>query len=61
MKVDVRLAIALAVGLLTVGLGVAFGYAARAIRREHDIRFRRIQQRLERDAAALVDRLLRRG
>jgi hypothetical protein len=43
-----------------VCLAVGFVRSARAIRKEHEARFNRIQRRLERDAAALVDRLLRR-
>ena len=46
--------------LLIVCLAVGFGYSARSIRKEHKARFSRIQRRLEEDAAALVDRLLRR-
>jgi len=46
--------------LLLVCLAVAFVRAARSIRREHQARRTRLQQRLEEDATALVDRLLRR-
>lgn len=61
VKVDVRLVVGAATLLLTVCLAVAFVHVARAIRKEHHARFNRIQQRLERDAAALLDRLLRRN
>lgn len=57
---DVRVIIVAALVLLTIGLAVAFAYSARSIRKEHTARFNRIQRQLERDAAALVDRLLRR-
>ena len=60
MGVDVRLTVVAALVLLTVCLAVAFVRAARSIRKEHEERFNRIQRRLERDAVALVDRLLRR-
>jgi len=56
---EVRLAVG-ALVLLAVCLAVAFVHAARSIRREHEARFIRIQRRLEQDATALVDRLLRR-
>jgi hypothetical protein len=56
----VRLAVVAALVLLTVCLAVGFVHAARSIRKEHEARFNRIQRRLERDAAALLDRLLRR-
>ena len=59
MHVDDRLVIA-ALVLLTVCLAVGFVYAARSIHREHEARFSRIQRQLQRDAAALVDRLLQR-
>ena len=55
-----RLAVVAALVLLTICLAVGFVYAARSMWKEHEARFSRIQQRLERDAAALVDRLLRR-
>lgn len=61
MKVDVRLVIGAATLLLTVCLSVGLVQAARVIRKEHHARFNRIQQRLERDAVALLDRLLRRN
>ena len=58
MRVDVRLivvaALALVVGCLTVG----FILSALTIRREHVARWRRIRQRLEEDAAAIMARLL---
>ena len=57
---DLRLVVVCAVIMLTVCLTIGFAYAARSIRREHEARFRRIQQRLERDAVAIVDRLLKR-
>jgi hypothetical protein len=57
---DVRLAVVGALVLMTVCLAVVFVRSARAIRKEHKARFSRIQQQLEADAAALVDRLLRR-
>jgi hypothetical protein len=60
VEVDVRLAVVGALVLLTICLAVGFVHAARSIRQEHEARFSRIQRRLERDAAALVDRLLRR-
>ena len=55
-----RLAVVAALVLLLVCLAVAFVRAARSIRREHQARRTRLQQRLEEDATALVDRLLRR-
>ena len=58
--IDVRVVVVAALVLLTVCLTVAFVQIARTIRKEHQARFRQIQQRLERDATALVDRLLRR-
>jgi len=58
--VDVRLAVVCGVVLLTVCLTIVFVYAAWSIRKEHEARFRRIHQRLERDAAAIVDPLLKR-
>ena len=60
MAVDVSLVVVVALVLLTVCLAVGFVHAARTIRKEHEARFSRIQQRLEADASALVDRLLRR-
>ena len=60
MELDVRLAVVAALVLLTIGLGVGFVRVARSIRKEHVARFSRIQRRLEVDAAALVDLLLRR-
>lgn len=60
VEVDVRLVVVAALVLLTVCLAVGFVNIARSIRKEHEERFSRIQRRLERDAAALVDRLLRR-
>ena len=60
MNVDVRLAVVAGLVVLTVCLAVAFVRAASSIRKEHRARFTRIQQRLEADATALVDRLLRR-
>jgi len=49
-----------AVVLLIVFLAVAFVRSARAIRKEHRARVTRMQRRLEEDATALVDWLLRR-
>jgi len=60
VEVDVRLAVVAGLVLLTACLAVGFVYSARSIRKEHEARFSRIQRRLEEDAAALVDRLLRR-
>jgi hypothetical protein len=60
VEVDARLAVVAALVLFTVCLAVGFVYAARSIRKEHVARFSRIQRRLETDAQALVDRLLRR-
>jgi hypothetical protein len=60
MVVDVRLAVVAGLVLLTVCLAVGYTKAARSIRKEHEARFNRIQRRLEEDATALVDRLLRR-
>ena len=60
MELDVRLAALAALVLLTVCLAIAFVRAARSIRREHQARRTRMQQRLEEDATALVDRLFRR-
>lgn len=61
MGVDLRLVVVIAaLVLLTVCLAVGFVHIARSIRKEHEARFSRIQQRLEADAAALVDRLFRR-
>jgi hypothetical protein len=56
----VSLAVVAGLALLLICLAVGFVRIAIAIRREHQARFSRIQQRLERDATALVDRLLRR-
>jgi hypothetical protein len=61
VNVDVRLVVGAAALLLTICLALSFVQAARAIQKEHHARFKRIQQRLERDAAALVDRLLHRN
>jgi hypothetical protein len=55
----VRLAVVAALVVLMVCLAVGFAQAARSIRDEHAARFRRIQRRLEEDAAALVNRLFR--
>ena len=60
MNAVVPLAVVAGLVLLTVCLAVAFAREARAIRKEHVARFRRIEEQLERDAAALVDELLRR-
>jgi len=60
VAVDVSLVVVVGLVLLTVCLAVGFVQAARTIRKEHEARFSRIQQRLEADASALVDRLLRR-
>jgi hypothetical protein len=60
VELDVRLAVVAALVLLTVSVAVGFVHAARAIRKEHEARFRRIQRRLKTDAAALMDRLHRR-
>jgi hypothetical protein len=60
VEIEVRVAVVVALVLLMVCLTVGFVYSARSIRNEHEARFRRIQRRLEEDAAALVDRLLRR-
>jgi hypothetical protein len=60
VEVDVRLAVVAALVLLTVCLAVGFVHIARSIWKEHEARFSRIQRRLEREAGALVDRLLRR-
>jgi hypothetical protein len=59
VEIEARVAV-VALVLLIVCLAVGFGYSARSIRKEHKARFSRIQRRLEEDAAALVDRLLRR-
>jgi hypothetical protein len=58
--VDVRVVVVSGVVLLTVCLAIVFVYAACSIRKEHEARFSRIQQRLEKDATAIVDRLLKR-
>jgi hypothetical protein len=60
VDVDVRVAIVAALVVLTVCLAAGFVHAARAIRREQKARLSRIQRRLEADAQALVDHLLRR-
>ena len=60
MQVDARLVVVGALVVLFVCLAIAFTRAARSIRKEHEARFSRIQRRLEEDATALVDRLLRR-
>jgi hypothetical protein len=59
MQVEVRLVVA-ALVVVAVGLTVAFVRIARAIRREHEARFSRIERRLEQDANTIVDPLLRR-
>ena len=59
MRVEARLIVA-ALVVVAVCLAVAFVRIARAIRREHEARFSRIQRRLEQDANALVDSLLER-
>ena len=48
-----------AVVLLMVSLTVAFAHAARSIWREHEARHNRIQRQLQKDAIALLNRLLR--
>jgi hypothetical protein len=58
--VDVRVVVVSGVVLLTVCLAIVFVYSACSIRKEHEARFNRIQQRLEKDATAIVDRLLKR-
>ena len=63
MEPGLPLAVVAALVLLTICLAclaVGFVQSARAIRREHQARFSRIQRRLEEDATALIDRLLRR-
>ena len=60
VELDVRPAVVAAVVLLIVFLAVAFVRSARAIRKEHRARVTRMQRRLEEDATALVDWLLRR-
>jgi len=60
VEVGLPLAVIAGLVLLTVCLGIGFVHAARAIRKEHDARFSRIQRRLEADAAALVDHLVHR-
>jgi hypothetical protein len=60
VAVDVRLVVVAVLVILTVALGVTFARAARAIREDHRARFSDIQRRLETDAAALLDLLLRR-
>ena len=60
VQVDVEVVVIGALVLLTACLGVGFVHIARSIRKEHEARFSRIQRRLETDATALVDRLIRR-
>lgn len=55
-----RLVVVAALVLITLGLAVGFVQAARSLRKEYKERFSRIQRRLEADASALVDLLLRR-
>jgi hypothetical protein len=59
VELDVRVVIA-ALVLLTICLAVGYVRIAASIHKEHKARFSRIQQRLEQDATALVDRLLHR-
>ena len=60
VKADARVAIAAAAVLVIACLALGFLRVARSIWNEHNARFGRIQRRLEKDATALVDRLLRR-
>jgi hypothetical protein len=58
VSVDVRLIVVAALVILTGALAVGFIRSALSIRREHEARFRRIRQRLEEDATALMKGLL---
>jgi hypothetical protein len=58
MRVDVRLIVVAALVLLVGCLTVGFILSALSIRREHEVRWRRIRQRLEEDATAIVNGLL---
>jgi len=60
VHVDVRVAVVAALVVLAVCLGIGFTRAAIAIRRDHQLRFGRIRQRLEDDAMALINTLFRR-
>ena len=51
-----RQMVGLGVVLLVGGLGGLFTFAAIAIRRDVETRFRRIAQQLERDALAIISR-----
>lgn len=52
-----RVAVVAALVVLALCLAIGFTRAAIAIRRDHQARFRRIRQRLEDDANALVNSL----
>jgi hypothetical protein len=58
MRVDVRLIVVAALVLLVGCLTVGFILSALSIRREHEVRWRRIRQRLEEDATAIMNGLL---
>ena len=60
MQLDVRLVVVGALVILAVCLAVGFTRIALAIRRDHETRFRRIRQRLEEDAMAIINNLFRR-
>jgi hypothetical protein len=58
MRVDVRLIVVAALVLLVGCLTVGFILSALSIQREHEVRWRRIRQRLEEDATAIMNGLL---
>lgn len=60
VQLDVRLAVVVGLVLLTVCLAVGFVFIARGIWKQHKAWVSRTKRQLERDAAALVERLFRR-
>ena len=59
MHIDVRLIVAAALVILTVCLAIGFVRIAFAIRRDYEMRFRRIRNQLEENATSLIDNLIR--
>jgi hypothetical protein len=60
VQLDVRLVVVGALVVFALCLAVGFTRIAIAIRRDHQARFRRIRQRLEEDAMAVLNNLFRR-
>jgi hypothetical protein len=59
VQVDVRLIVIAALVILTVCLAIGFVRIAFAIRRDYEMRFRRIRKQLEENATSVIDGLLR--